>query len=260
MKIEQFNEHIFYFEVPYMDVFINIYVIKYGDKAILFDAAATDFDVNTYILPALSALNVDEKALSHVFISHNHGDHSGGLALVAKHFPNAKIVSRCKKINASFANALYPEDSQFIADCLKVVTIPGHTADCAAIFDLRTNTLICGDCLQSYGIYGEGLWYGVVEMPKEHFEAIKKLRLLNIENILTAHDYHPVGVISKGKNNVLLRLDTCIGALDRIIAFINQNPSFNDEQIAALANSEDFPKLSPHVVCALREYNNKLNS
>ena len=28
--------------------------------------------------------------------------------------------------------------------------------------DLRTNTLITGDCLQSYGIYGSGAWYGAV--------------------------------------------------------------------------------------------------
>lgn len=253
MKIEQFNENIFYFEVPYEDVFVNIYVIKYDDKAILFDAAATDFDVNTYILPALSALNVDENVLSHVFISHNHGDHSGGLSLIAKHFPNAKIISRCEKLSAKFANVLRLEDNQPIADCLKLITIPGHTADSAALFDTRSNTLICGDCLQSYGIYGSGLWYGAIGLPKEHFEAINKLRLLNIENILTAHDYHPVGVISKGKNNVLLRLDTCIGALDRICAFIKQNPQLNDEQIANLANSQDFPKVSPHVVCALRE-------
>ena len=250
LEIKKFNEHISYFNVPYKDIYVGIYVIKTDDGAVLFDAAATDFDVDNYIAPALEQLGVKPK---YVFISHDHTDHSGGLPRVAQLFPDAVIVSRAGALQEAYSNVLSLEDGQMLTDDLQVITIPGHTADSAAIFDLRTNTLVTGDCLQSYGIYGSGYWYGAIRLTAQHYAAVRKLRALPIENIATAHDYHPVGQFSLGMDAVAARIDSCIGALERVRAIMEANPQLTDQEIAALCNDGRLPKVASRIVAALRE-------
>ena len=250
LEIKTFNEHISYFNVPYKDIYVGIYVIKTDDGAVLFDTAANDFDVDNYIVPALEQLCVKP---THIFISHNHSDHAGGLHWVAELYPQAIIVSRSEKLQETFHGILAPEDGQLLTDDLQVITIPGHTTDSAALFDLRTNTLITGDCLQSYGIYGSGYWYGAVTLTAQHYAAVRKLRALPIENIATAHDYHPVGQFSIGKDAVAARLDSCIGALERVRAIMESNPQLTDEEVAALCNDGRLPKVAARVVTAMRK-------
>lgn len=250
LEIRKFNEHIHYFNVPYKDIYVGIYVIETDGGAVLFDTAANDADVDTYIAPALEQLGVK---LTHIFISHNHSDHAGGLARVAALYPDAKIVSRSQKLQEAYPDILALEDGQMLTDCLQVVTISGHTPDSAALFDLRTGTLITGDCLQSYGIYGSGYWYGAVTLTAAHYAAVRKLRAFPIENIATAHDYHPVGQFSLGKDAVAARLDSCIGALERVWAIMDANPIMTDEEIASLCNDGRLPKVASRVVAALRK-------
>lgn len=250
LEIKKFNEHISYFNVPYKDIYVGIYVIQFDGGAVLFDTAANDADVDGYIVPALEQLGVK---LTHVFISHNHGDHAGGLARVAALYPDAKIVSRSKKLAETYLDILALEDGQMLTDCLQVVTIPGHTPDSAALFDLRTNTLITGDCLQSYGIYGSGYWYGAITLTAAHYAAVRKLRTMPIEHIATAHDYHPVGQFSHGADAVAARLDSCIGALERVRSFMDANPALSDEELAQLCNAGRLPKVASRVVAGLRK-------
>ena len=250
LEIKEFNDHISYFNVPYKDIYVGIYVIKTADGAVLFDAAATDEDVDGYIVPALEQLGVKP---THIFISHHHTDHSGGLPRAAALYPEAKIVSRSGKLQETYPGIIALEDGQMLTDELQVITIPGHTSDSAALFDLRTNTLITGDCLQSYGIYGSGYWYGAVTLTAQHYAAVRKLRALPIENIATAHDYHPVGQFSLGKDAVAARLDSCIGALERVRAIMEANPGLDDKQVSALCNDGRLPKVASRVVAALRQ-------
>lgn len=250
LEIKEFNQHISYFNVPYKDIYVGIYVIKTAGGAVLFDTAANDADVDGYIVPALEQLGVQ---LTHVFISHNHGDHAGGLARVAELFPDAKIVSRSVKLQETYPGIVALEDGDMLTDALQVITIPGHTSDSAALFDLRTNTLITGDCLQSYGIYGSGYWYGAVTLTAQHYAAVRKLRALPIQNIATAHDYHPVGQFSFSPDAVAARLDSCIGALERVRAIADANPAMTDEEVAALCNDGRLPKVASRVVAALQK-------
>lgn len=250
LKLEKLNDFISYFNVPYKDIYVGIYVIRTDEGAVLFDTAATAFDVDNYIVPALKQLDAK---LTHVFISHNHSDHAGGLDRVAALFPDAKIISRSSKLQESYPDIVTLEDGQMLTDCLQVITIPGHTADSAALLDLRTNTLVTGDCLQSYGIYGSGYWYGAVTLTAQHYAAVRKLRALPIENIATAHDYHPVGQFSIGPDAVAARLDSCIGALERVRAIMDANAAMTDEEIAALCNDGRLPKVASRVVTALRK-------
>ena len=250
VELHKLNDDISYFKVPYKDIFVAIYVIRTENGTVLFDTAACEEDVKGYILPALEALQLKP---SHIFISHNHADHAGGLAAAAALWPEAVILSRSDDLRKKYPQLVCPEDGETVLDTLRIVAIPGHTQDSAALLDLRTNTLITGDCLQSYGIYGSGAWYGAVVLPAEHFAAIRRLRAMPLQVIATAHDYHPVGLLSQGMDAINARLDSCVGALERLRGILEANPTLDDAQLAELCNDGKLPKVATKVIAALRQ-------
>ena len=79
MEIMKMNEHIHRITLPYKDIFTTVYTVKTDKGVLLFDAASYDTDLEQYIQPMLDELNITAEDLKYVFISHNHGDHSGGL-------------------------------------------------------------------------------------------------------------------------------------------------------------------------------------
>ena len=249
IDIYEVNDRICYFKVPYKDIFVAIYVIRTEKGVVLFDTGARDADVDNWNVPALEQLGVTP---THIFVSHNHKDHAGGLARAAARFPDACIVARSATLAAEYPNVLSPADGELLLDQLQVVAVPGHTIDCSGLLDLPTKTLVCGDCLQSYGIYGSGYWYGNITFPAEHFNAVAKLYGLPIETIATAHDYHPCDVVSVGKEAVTLRLDSCIDALRRVLRIAVENSTLDDTQVSQLCNDGTLPKVAPKVIAALR--------
>lgn len=256
LKIETLNQHISYFHVPYKDIFVGIYILRSADSVILFDAAGEDADIDNYIVPALKQLGISASQLTHIFISHNHRDHAGGLRRASELFPKAVIVTGSEALKEQYPNTLTPTDGQMLTKDLQIITIPGHSPDSAALLDLRTSTLVSGDCLQSYGIYGSGAWYANIGLPDLHYKAIDKLRKLKIETIATAHNYHPCGMLSFGKQAVAERLDSCIEALERVRNLIKTIPDLNDEQITKLSNDGTLPRIASRIVTALRNMQN----
>lgn len=250
IAIEKLNDSIHYFKVPYKDIFVGIYVIETDKGVVLFDTASCDDDVDNWIVPALAQLGVTP---THIFISHNHTDHAGGLARAAAVFPDAVILSRSDELMQAYPNVHSPEDGEQFLDVLQVVTIPGHTQDCAAILDLRTNTLVSGDCLQSYGIYGSGYWYANITLPAEHFAAVEKVRKLKIDTIATAHDYHPVGMISYDAESIQQRLDSCLEALNRVRRIAEEHPDLDPIPVAKLCNDGTLPLVASKVIAAMRK-------
>lgn len=254
MNITKINDNIYRTTAPYKGIYTTLYAVKTPNGALLFDAASFDEDVDNYMVPFLNELGITADSLKYVFISHNHMDHAGALSPFMKRYPNAAIISRSPALKEKFAeyNVIMPEDGDSILDVLRVVTIPGHTMDSSAVYDTRTKNLICGDCLQLYGIFGAGEWGANIRFPAEHMRAIEKLRKMDIEHILTAHDYHPYGYSYVGKEAIEKALDACIAPLDEIKGMINANPELDDEAISKLYNNESKPTLGKHVVTALR--------
>ena len=250
LEVKTITPDIFCIHVPYHDIFVAIYMIRTERGTVLFDAAGFNEDLDAYIYPALRQLGLSP---THIFISHNHSDHSGGLARAVELFPEAVIFSRSEKLKETYSNSFSPEDGELLLGVLQTVTIPGHTEDSAALLDLRTGTLVSGDCLQSFGIYGSGLWYGNIRFPAAHVEAIAKLRALPIETVATAHDYHPCGVVSTGKDAVRARLDSCIEALIRLRNVADAYPEADAQQVADLCNDGVYPTVGAHVITALRK-------
>lgn len=250
--MEQLIDNIYRVTCPYYDIYTTVYIVKTEKGTLLFDAASYDTDVDAYIAPALAECGVD--TVDYIFISHNHRDHAGALAALKERFPSATVVSRCSKLKEAYGDGAFlaPENGDMLLDVLQVVTIPGHTADAAAIFDTRTNTLLSGDCLQLYGIFGSGKWAANITLIPEHMQAIRNLRRMPIQRVFAAHDYHPCGHVFKGPSTVKMALNACVEALGKIVILINENPTMSDEDIAALFNEDDVPTLGAHVVTAVR--------
>ena len=250
--MEQMIDNIYRVTCPYQDIYTTVYIIKTEQGTLLFDAASYPSDVDEYIAPALTECGVD--TVDYIFISHNHRDHAGALSVLRERYPEATIVSRCPKLKAAYGDTpfLAPENGDRLLDVLQVVTIPGHTADAAAILDTRTGTLISGDCLQLYGIFGSGKWAANITLIPEHLQAVLDLYHLPIDRIYTAHDYHPCGHVFEGSGAITKALRSCIEPLGKIVVLINQHPEMNDEEIAALYNEADLPTLGAHVVAAVR--------
>lgn len=254
--LTQINNHIHRLTIPYKDIYTTVYIIRTDAGALLFDTATYDSDVTNVILPALAEVGVTGDMLKYVFISHKHSDHAGGLAALTERFPEVCVVSRSPALQAAYEGRRFclPEDGEILMDVLQVVTIPGHTADSAALLDQRTQTLIVGDCLQLYGIYGSGNWGANISYPAEHAAAIGKLRGMDIQCVLSAHEYHPCGYRYDGKEAIGAALDACIEALIRIKERIAQHPELDDAQICAKYNEQTgLPTIGKHVVAALRE-------
>ncbi len=249
------SEHIHRLTSAYKDIFTTVYVLRSPLGDILFDAASYDEDVENRILPLLERLGVTQETLKYVFISHNHKDHSGGLRRLTEAFPNVCIVSCSPVVRDTYGDrgVLCPEDGHILLDCYRVVTIPGHTADSAAVLDMRTMTLITGDCLQLSGIRGSGDWASNISYHAAHLEAIEKVRDLDVENILTAHDYDPCGYRADGKAAVAQMLDACIAPIRRLKQLICDNPSLDDGQIRQLYSDPTKPlSISARVVGIMR--------
>jgi len=255
-NLTKINEHIHRLTMPYKDIFTTVYTVQTPNGAILFDAASFDEDVDNYIVPLLKEVGIAPEELKYVFISHNHKDHAGGLSRLMQVFPNVCIVSRNPKLQEEYASyrILAPEDGDTLMDLFRVVSIPGHTADAMALLDSRTMTMISGDCLQLYGIFGSQDWGSNIGLPAEHLEAVEKVRTLGIEAIYTAHDYHPYGFKACGKEAVGKMLDACVTPLRNLQNIVLQNPQMGDEELREIYNTSDkVPPISVRVVAAMRK-------
>lgn len=255
MSVERIQADISCITAPYKGIYTSVFLIRTPQGALLFDAASYESDIHEIVLPWLEEQGVTREELKYVFISHNHSDHAGGLPALLEAFPDVCVASQSVTLQEKYGegNFLLPRDGEMLLGCLRVVSIPGHTADSAALLDTRTNTMLCGDCLQLHGIFGMGKWGANIPYPTEHRQATARLREMEIDMIVTAHDYHPMGRIYRGREEIASALDACIAPLDRIEGLITAHPAMNDEDLCALYNDAPMtPTLGAHVVRAVR--------
>ena len=88
-------------QIPPQKVFDNLYYVGAGNVAswaidtgksiVLVDALNNNEQAQQYIIDGLSALGLGDKPISHLIISHGHGDHYGGFELIKSTY-NPRIV------------------------------------------------------------------------------------------------------------------------------------------------------------------------
>lgn len=255
MEITKINDNIFRTTTPYKDIWTTIYVVKTDNGDMLFDAASFDEDAEKYTVPFLEECGVTAESLKYIFISHDHSDHAGGLKTLLEKYPNAVVLSRSSELRNRFCeyDVLYTNEGDVFLGVLQVVTIVGHTSDCDAILDKRTKTLLTGDCLQVWGIVGSQNWAANIRFPVDYFADIEKVGKMDIDRILTAHDYYPIGYRAEGKQEIMAYLDGCREPLLKLKDLIIANPDADDQRICDIYNvSKEIPTFHAGVVKAIR--------
>jgi len=247
--------------IPFEDIYTTVFLIRTAEGFLLFDTATYDSDIDRYILPAMQQVGVTPDMLKYVFISHSHRDHAGGLARLMQFCPQVCILSHSTSLRESFSQYIthdIREDEPVLKD-LHMILIPGHAPDCAAVLDKRSNTLITGDCLQVYGIYGSGNWGTNITMQSAHRKAIRRLRTYSIETIIASHNYHPYGYIAEGKHAVEQYYAGCEETLDIVNEAVTEHPDLDDASIAAwYTETTGLPRIGAHVFAAARREHKEL--
>ena len=246
--------HIHRLEVPFLDIYTTIFLVETDEGVVVFDTATYPEDMDGLLAPALQELGV-EKPLW-VVISHNHRDHAGGLARFVELFPETGIAAgseECaERVPGKTVRVL--ADGETLVGPLKAVTIPGHTADAIGILDTRTGTLLTGDCLQMYGIYGSGAWGANISRIPEHIAAGQKLLTLDIQTILASHNYHPHDWRADGKEAVADYIAQCANALRDIRAYGLAHKDQEVADIAAAYNAtSNLPRVASRIFKAAME-------
>lgn len=255
-SMERINEHICRMTCKYKTIFTTVWTLRIPEGVVLIDAASYDHDAMENVLPFLAFAGVKKEEVKYVFITHNHTDHAGGLKGLLQALPGVTVVSRSEKLAETYPEipCLRLEDGEMLTEDLQVITIPGHTPDCAAVLDRRTNTLLSGDCLQLYGIVGNEDWACNIRMTAEYFEAVEKVRAIKVSRLLMAHDYYPSGYRADGEEAVEKALDDCLEPLRIIGRLIRENPELDDEAIREKFNAiPGLPTAKLHVITGVRK-------
>lgn len=256
MEYTRINENIHRMEIPYKDIFTTVYTIESKEGAILFDAATFESDITDYVAPMLNELNITKEKLKYIFISHNHADHAWGVPFLAERYPDAVVLTRSQALVDKYPelNIKMMKGGEGILSDFEVVEVPGHSADSSALYDKRTKTLITGDSLQLYGIFGSQDWGSNIGMPAAHLEAVDAVSKMDIESIYAAHDFHPYGYAFVGKEAVKLALSACSEPLLNMKKLIEENPTLSDAEIREIYNaSAKIPPVREGVFRKVRE-------
>lgn len=232
---------IYRLQIPFSNIYTSIFLIRTPEGTVVYDTGTYASDISKYLTPALQELGLDRPCA--VVVSHNHGDHAGGLSAFHEHFPDTPIYAgseACAERVDAQVNVL--RDDEALCGVLKAIHIPGHTADAVGLYDNRTKTLISGDCLQVYGIYGKGKWGTSIPFAEAHFEAINRLKAMDIERLYAAHHYEPYGNEAVGGETVKKYLCKCQQALTELKAYASAHPGRTPEELAeGYAKETDLP-------------------
>ncbi|KRT78544.1 hypothetical protein AMK59_7817, partial [Oryctes borbonicus] len=137
----------------------NTYIIGTGKRRILIDTG--DADIPQYINHLKSVLKHEYIDLAHIFITHWHHDHIGGIndVLELKEYTKYCQVWKYPRedqkddlpSNAKFEFLKDGQEFSVEGATVRVVHTPGHTTDHVVLQLLEENAIFSGDC-----ILGEG--------------------------------------------------------------------------------------------------------
>ncbi|CAH1105242.1 unnamed protein product [Psylliodes chrysocephalus] len=207
----------------------NTYIVGTGKRRILIDTG--DADVPQYINHLKSVLNYEKFDLAHIFITHWHHDHIGGLSDIlnefkekTKHCQIWKYPSCKDEINKNERIELLKNGQEFAVEgaTLRVHHTPGHTDDHVVLHLLEDNVLFSGDC-----ILGEGT--AVFEDLYDYMHSLNEIAELKSAVILPGHG----NVIQDPMEKIKFYIAHRKQREEQIIEFLNshRNETFNEADL-----------------------------
>jgi len=133
--------------------FVSAFVLVRGAEAAVVDTGTADG--RDAILAGLDAMSVSPASVRHIVLTHNHGDHIGGLAGLEGDLTGATVHAGAGDI-ATIQTALpliEAADGDEIFG-MGVIGTPGHTPGSISLFDTDTGILVAGDAINGDGAGG----------------------------------------------------------------------------------------------------------
>lgn len=133
--------------------FVSAYVLVRGGEAAIVDTGQSGS--RDAIFEGLDALSVGPGDVRHVVLTHNHGDHVGGLSEFESDLTNATVYAGAPDIGSIRTSLPLTEanDGDEVFG-MGVIATPGHTPGSISVFDTASGILVAGDALNGDGSGG----------------------------------------------------------------------------------------------------------
>jgi glyoxylase-like metal-dependent hydrolase (beta-lactamase superfamily II) len=130
--------------------FVSAYVLVRGNEAAIVDTGTSDS--GDAILEGLEAMAVSPAMVRHIVLTHNHGDHVGGLANLEGILSNAVVHAGAADIGSIQSSLTLSElsDGDEVFG-MGVIGTPGHTPGSISLFDTASGILVAGDAINGDG-------------------------------------------------------------------------------------------------------------
>ena len=156
-----------------------IWLVRHGQHALLIDPGEAE--------PVLDYLRAHHLSPTQIWVTHQHGDHIGGIAELQRHYPDCRVFGAD---NIALADEIVRDGSQmgwqgFHAEAWHTA---GHTAEhiCYLLHGGRHSHFFCGDTLFSAGC-GRIFPHSRAEWL---FQSFQRIRTLADDTLLhPAHEY-----------------------------------------------------------------------
>lgn len=133
--------------------FVSAYVLVRGTEAAIVDTGVSGS--GEAINAALGDLGLMPSDVRHIVLTHNHGDHVGGLGELEGAMTNATVYAGngdVDSIRTSLSLSEVGDGDEVFG--MGVVNTPGHTVGSISVFDTDTGLLVAGDAINGDGSGG----------------------------------------------------------------------------------------------------------
>lgn len=126
--------------------FVSAYVLVRGSEAAVVDTGTSGS--GPAITQALIDLGLAPTDVRHIILTHNHGDHIGGLTELESEMTNATVYAGAGDIDTIRSSLSLSElsDGDEVFG-MGVVGTPGHTVGSISVFDTDTGLVVAGDAI-----------------------------------------------------------------------------------------------------------------
>ncbi|KAJ8966397.1 hypothetical protein NQ317_009629 [Molorchus minor] len=217
----------------------NTYIVGTGKRRILIDTG--DADVPQYINHLRSVLNYEEIDLAHIFISHWHHDHIGGIPDILESLGEKTKYCQMWKFpraqdelpdNVTFEHLKDGQEFSVEGATLRVIHTPGHTEDHVIFHLLEDNAVFSGDC-----ILGEGT--AVFEDLYDYMNSLQDIANIQPNTIYPGHGNVISNPMEKIKFYISHRMEREHQIMD--VLSNNRKQTFGEQDLVKLVY-QDLPE------------------